>query len=187
VRLPRGREPDPYPRTVYPGYRLLQEYFTLPQKFAFFEVGGLADLPTDRLGDRFAIALQFRDSLPAGTRMSTENIRLFCAPVVNLFAHTADPIKPDVTKHEYLVRAAGGAPDAYEIYALDRVTGIARRTSQRVDIPSFFSFRHELDPSVSMSPVFYQSHVRPATIGEGVDHYLSFGTRKIRAPSPSST
>jgi type VI secretion system protein ImpG len=166
----------PFPRTVYPGYRLLQEYFTLPQKFAFFEVAGLGDLPTDRLGDRFAILLHFRDSLPAGTRMTSENVRLFCSPVVNLFAHTADPIKPDVTKHEYLVRAAGGAPDAYEIYALDRVTGIARRTSQRVDIPSFFSFRHELDPAVGTTPVFFQSHVRPATIGEGIDHYLSFGT-----------
>jgi len=38
----------PYPATVYPGYRLLQEYFTLPQKFAFFEVTGLEGMPTDR-------------------------------------------------------------------------------------------------------------------------------------------
>ncbi len=165
----------PYPKTVYPGFRLLQEYFSLPQKYAFFDVTGLESLPTDRLGDRFAILVQFKDALPTGTRIGKENIRLFCSPVVNLFPHTADPLKPDVTKYEYLARPSGGQPDAFEIYAVEKVTGIARRTSQRVDIPSFFSFEHELSTEVS-SQVFYQPHVRPATIGEGVDVYLSFGT-----------
>lgn len=165
----------PYPKTVYPGYRLLQEYFSLPQKYAFFDVTGLESLPTDRLGDRFSILVQFKDQLPGGTRISKDNIKLFCSPVVNLFPHAADPLKPDVTKYEYLARPSGGQPDAFEIYAIEKVTGIARRTSQRVDIPSFFSFEHELSGDVS-SQVFHQPHVRPATIGEGVDVYLSFGT-----------
>src|SRR5580658_4658869 len=43
----------PYPRTVYPGFRLLQEYFTLPQKFAFFDVTGLEALPVEKITDRF--------------------------------------------------------------------------------------------------------------------------------------
>jgi type VI secretion system protein ImpG len=170
----------PYPKTVYPGYRLLQEYFTLPQKYAFFDVHGLDVVPTDRLGDRFAIRLQLKDSLPSGTRVSKESIRLFCSPVVNLFNHNADPIKPDVTKYEYLARPAGGSPEAYEIYSIDKVTGIARRTSQRVDIPSFFSFKHEISADAraggAATQVFHQSHLRPATVGDGVDVYLSFGT-----------
>jgi type VI secretion system protein ImpG len=166
----------PYPRTAYPGYRFLQEYFTLPQKFAFFDVGGLERLPVDRLGDRFAILLQFRDSLPTGTRVTKDNVRLFCTPVTNLFPHSTDPLKPDPTKYEYLVRPAGGTPEAFEIYSVDRVVGIARRTSQRVDIPSFFTFQHELGRDAASQPVFYQLHVRPATVGEGVDVYLSFGT-----------
>lgn len=174
----------PYPNTVYPGYRLLQEYFTLPQKFGFFDVTGLGALPTDRLGERFAIVLHFRDSLPSGTRVGRDNVRLFCAPVINLFGHSADPIKPDATKHEYLVRPGGGTPDAFEIYSVDQVTGIARRTSQRVDIPSFYSFKHELEGPTAGPPVFHQTHVRPATIGEGVDHYLSFGTPRDSGAIP---
>lgn len=166
----------PYPNAAYPGYRLLQEYFTLPQKFAFFEVNGLKTIPAERVGDRFAIILSFKDSLPNGTRIQKDNIRLFCTPVVNLFSHSAEPLKPDVTKHEYLARPSGGQPDAFELYAIEKVTGIARRTSQRVEIPSFYSFDHELHSSTSQSVVFYQSHLRPATIGEGVDIYLSFGT-----------
>ncbi len=174
----------PYPRTVYPGYRLLQEYFTLPQKFAFFDIERLDTLPLDRLGDRFAIRLEFKDGLPNGTRVEKENLRLFCTPVVNLFEHSTDPIKPDLTKYEYLARPAGGTPDAFEIYSIDRVTGIARRSSQRVEIPSFYSFQHEIETVQGGQVVFYQSNIRPATIGEGVDMYLSFGTPRDSGTIP---
>ena len=33
----------PYPRRSFPGYRLLQEYFTFPDKFFFFDVTGLEE------------------------------------------------------------------------------------------------------------------------------------------------
>lgn len=166
----------PYPKTAYPGYRLLQEYFTLPQKFAFFEVGNLGGTPVERLGDRLVLLLSFKDSLPSGTRVTKENLRLFCTPVINLFSQGAEPLKPDVTKFEYLARPSGGNPEAFEIYSVDKVTGIARRTSQRIDIPSFYSFDHELRTTNTPNAVFHQAHLRPATIGEGVDIYLSFGT-----------
>jgi type VI secretion system protein ImpG len=166
----------PYPRTVYPGFRLLQEFFTLPQKFAFFDVTNLEAMPADKMGDRFAIIIQFKDGLPAGTRVTKDNFRLFCSPVVNLFEHATDPLKPDPSKHEYLVRPSGATPQGYEIYSVDNVVAIARRTSQRVEIPPFLAFQHELDPDAAARAVFYQLHLRPAAIGDGVDVYLSFGS-----------
>lgn len=166
----------PFPPTVYPGFRLLQEYFTLPQKFAFFDVTGLERLPADKITDRFAILIQFKDQVPTGTRVAKENFKLFCAPAVNLFSHPADPIKPDALKHEYVLRPSGGTPIAHEIYSVDNVVGIARRTSQRVDIPSFFTFQHELDADMAGRMIFYQQHIRPAVVGDGVDVYLSFGS-----------
>ncbi|MDI1433600.1 MULTISPECIES: type VI secretion system baseplate subunit TssF [Polyangium] len=174
----------PYPPTVYGGFRLLQEYFTLPQKFAFFEIQGLEAMPADKLSDRFAILIQFKDGLPAGTRLSKENFRLFCSPVVNLFEHSSDPIKPDPSKYEYLARPAGSTPVAYELYSIESVIGIARRTSQRVKIPPFFSFEHELDPEASARGVFYQTHIKPASIGDGVDIYVSFGSAQDGASIP---
>jgi type VI secretion system protein ImpG len=164
----------PYPTTVYPGFRLLQEYFTLPQKFAFFDVTSLETLPADKVTDRFAIIIQFKDGLPTGTRVTKENFRLFCSPVVNLFEHPTDPIKPDPGKYEYMARPTGATANAYEIYSVDNVVAIARRTSQRVEIPSFFSFQHELDEAATARAVFYQMHLRQAAVGDGVDIYLSF-------------
>ncbi|MSP25209.1 MAG: type VI secretion system baseplate subunit TssF [Myxococcales bacterium] len=166
----------PYPKTVYPGYRLLQEFFTLPQRFAFFEISGLDRLPKDKLRDRVALLLEFKDGLPNGTRVAKDTIRLFCTPVVNLFPGTTDPLKPDNTKFEYLVRPSGGQPDAFEIYSVDRVVAVARRTSQRLELPSFYSFDHELHGAAASQAGFYQLHLKPATIGEGVDLYMSFGT-----------
>ena len=166
----------PYPATVYPGFRLLQEYFTLPQKFAFFDVTSLETLPADKVTDRFAIIIQFKDGLPTGTRVTKENFRLFCSPVVNLFEHPTDPIKPDPGKYEYMARPTGATANAYEIYSVDNVVAIARRTSQRVEIPSFFSFQHELDEAATARAVFYQMHLRQAAVGDGVDIYLSFGS-----------
>jgi type VI secretion system protein ImpG len=166
----------PYPSTVYPGFRLLQEYFTLPQKFAFFDVTSLETLPADKVTDRFAIIIQFKDGLPTGTRVTKENFRLFCSPVVNLFEHPTDPIKPDPGKYEYMARPTGATANAYEIYSVDNVVAIARRTSQRVEIPSFFSFQHELDEAATARAVFYQMHLRQAAVGDGVDIYLSFGS-----------
>lgn len=166
----------PFPSTVYPGFRLLQEFFTLPQKFAFFDVTGLEGMPVDKMSDRFAILIQFKDSLPPNTRVTKDNFRLFCSPVINLFDHTSDPIRPDPAKYEYLARPAGGTLAAYEIYSIDKVVGIARRTSQRVEIPSFYRFEHEIDPEVAERGVFYQHHIRPGVVGDGVDVYLSFGS-----------
>ncbi len=166
----------PYPKTVYPGYRLLQEFYALPQRFAFFDVTGLDDVPKDKVRDRIALLLQFKDGLPTGTRVAKDSLRLFCTPVVNLFRGTTDPVKPDNTKFEYLVRPSGGQPDGYEIFSVDRVVGVARKTSQRLELPSFYSFDHELTPPAGQPPVFYQLHLKPATIGEGVDLYMSFGT-----------
>lgn len=166
----------PYPETVYPGFRLLQEYFTLPQKFAFFDVGGFEKLGESKVGERFSVLIQFKDSLPPNTRVTKENFKLFCSPVVNLFQHPADPIKPDQAKHEYLVRPSGGDPNGYEMYSIDNVIGIARKTSQRVKLPSFLSFEHEIEPEAAERGVFYQHHLRPAAVGDGADVYISFGT-----------
>ncbi len=174
----------PYPETVYPGFRLLQEYFSLPQKFGFFDVAGFDQVPGEKIGDRFAILITFRDALPPSVRVAKEMFKLFCSPVVNLFSHPADPIKPDPTKHEFLLRPSGGDPNGYEIYSIDGVVGIARKTSQRVKIPSFLSFEHEIDPEAAERGVYYQHHIRPSAVGDGVDVFVSFGTAQDQAHLP---
>ena len=45
----------PYPLRSFLGYRLLQEYFTFPDKFFFFELSGLEQLAQAGFKDRVEI------------------------------------------------------------------------------------------------------------------------------------
>ena len=49
----------PYPPNAFPGYRLLQEYFALPQKFLFVELTGLGELAALGGGQNFEVICEF--------------------------------------------------------------------------------------------------------------------------------
>ena len=60
----------PYPRTAFPGYRLLEEYYTLPQKFLFVDVENVKRIvELDKEISKFAIAFRFDAPLPIGQRL----------------------------------------------------------------------------------------------------------------------
>lgn len=123
-----------YPPGSFSGFRLLQEYFTLPQKFMFLEVADvgsvLAHLPrqSENEWSRFALRFTLRAEVAHAFSMTRQNIRLYCTPVVNLFAHTADPILREIGKTDYLVRPAGPSRH-YQIYRLLEVIGRAHKSN----------------------------------------------------------
>ena len=79
---------------------------------------------------------------------------------------------------------SGSEPAGYEMYSIDNVVGIARKTSQRVKIPPFLAFEHELDPEAAERGVYYQHHIRPSAVGDGVDFFVSFGTAQDNTQLP---
>ena len=94
----------PWPKFAPPGYRYLQEYFALPQKFLFFEVRGLDAVAAPE--ELFEIALQFERPPQLPARIGKDTLRLNCVPAVNLFHTTSDPIPVHALGEEHLVRAA---------------------------------------------------------------------------------
>src|SRR5262245_22111568 len=84
----------PYPTNVFPGYRLLTEYFAYAPKFLYAEVGGW-----DRLREAVGAVRQLdvvifldRSHPRLETLIEPGMFRLGCSPVVNLFEWTAEPI-----------------------------------------------------------------------------------------------
>lgn len=145
---PCGFEEDsgliPYPGQAFPGYRILQEYFILPEKFLFAEITGL-DAWTDRgTGNDFEIAIQLDR---AGIeplepfRISKDNIALFAVPAVNLFPHEAQPIILDHTKTEYRIMPAEGVTNTHQIFSVDKVTGITRGSVEKREFLPFEHFK----------------------------------------------
>lgn len=119
----------PYPTHVFPGYRLLQEYFSAPEKFLFFDLSGWEQWQQRGTGQQFSITFELA-SLPSGPqRIRRESFALHVAPAINLFAHAADPISVDHRTGSYLVRPAGPNPAHCRVFSVDRVTGYTRTTA----------------------------------------------------------
>jgi type VI secretion system protein ImpG len=175
----------PYPPHSFLGYRLLQEYFTLSQKFLFVDVMGLGALAGLAPETSFDLVLRFRERPPDGLRASAENLRLYCTPVVNLSARDADPIRLDHRKASYLLRPSDPEPNHFEVYSVDSVTGLSHGTGERREYLPFYSFRHGMAPGDPRA-IYYQLRRVPAVGKPNSDVYLNFVTAEERGQLPET-
>ena len=129
---PVGFEPDEgilgYSQRSFLGYRLLQEYFAFPDKFLFFDIQGCQKtLTSAAVGESAELYLLF-SSAGVGHRHQTLesgiNSRVFrtnCAPIVNLFEQTCEPVLLDGRRYEYNLLPDARRPTAVEIHSIDDV------------------------------------------------------------------
>jgi type VI secretion system protein ImpG len=162
----------PYPRRSFPGYRLLQEYFALPQKFLFVDVSGIPNLKALGVQTGFDLVFHFRERPPDALRVETEHVRLHCTPAVNLRPMSADPISVMPERRSYLLRPADPSPGSFEVYSVDRVVGLPQGRVERREYDAFYSFRHGL--AADRDAVYYKLSRRPAVGRPNSDSYLSF-------------
>lgn len=205
-----GLGPDysilPYPDHAFSGYRLLQEYFALPQKFLYVDVTQLGKLSEcESLDNAFEIVFELTRS-DETINISPGNILLHCTPAVNIFPHSADPISVDHDRTEYRVRPACEQLEHYEIYSIDEVAGIMRGTAKRVEYSPFYAFTHHHENTKSGTG-YYQTRVRESgrpreedeeievyrvstlrdsPVGYGSDVYLSFVALDSLAAVPAA-
>jgi len=150
----------PYTHRSFGAYRLLQEYFSLPEKFFFFDLRGLDALRA--AGFKSSAEILFlispferaerQESLAAG--VSAKTIRLGCSPIVNLFPHAAEPIQWDQTQYEYPVVPDFRQSRASEVFSIDDVACTYEKSGETVAFEPFFSFRHG---SASKAPTFWSA------------------------------
>lgn len=114
---------------LHPGLRLLAEYFACPEKFAFFDIP-LA-IPRDAT-DMLELYILF-DRVP-GARLSLrpEDIALGCAPLINLFPRTSEPLRPDGTRSEYRLVADAYRENSVEIHSIRNLRAGAGQRAQLV-------------------------------------------------------
>lgn len=170
----------PYPANAFIGFRHIQEYLAFPAKFLFVDVENLAGL-AQFTGRQVTLSFEFSRPFPDQIRIADGHIRLNCTPVVNLFGHDAHPLRIDRSRSEY--RVAPGGHQGAGIYSVDKVVGYIQGRAERIEYEPFEAFRHDA-PGLADQKLFYRERLRPATVGRGVDHYLSFVSRADKAVSP---
>jgi len=106
-------------------YRLLQEYFALPQRFLFVRFEKLAPvLARCDCSEIELVVMLDRVNERLRDLLSKANFQLFCSPAINLFEKRADRIQVRPFETEYHLLADRTRPLDFEIYSVDRVSGI---------------------------------------------------------------
>jgi type VI secretion system protein ImpG len=125
---PRGFTDDeallPVTLRSFQGYRLLQEYFSFPQRYRFFELTGLAKAVKRVDSDELELVILLGRGDPAlESVVDRSNLALFCTPAVNLFHKRTDRIHVGDSVHEYHVVTDRTRPLDFEIYSVTDVVG----------------------------------------------------------------
>jgi type VI secretion system protein ImpG len=179
----------PYPKRSFLGYRLLQEYFTFPEKFSFFDLSGFERVRAAGFGDRAELVFLFstfqrperRHALETG--VNAETIKLGCVPVINLFPQVSEPVLLDQRRVEYMVDPDARRRSSIEVFSVDDVVVSAAGAAQTIKFQPFYSHRHGHE---SASQYFWYATRRPSSWRPdgGSDVYLSFVDLSARVLRP---
>ena len=163
-----------YPNHAFPGFRVIQEYFALPEKLLFVELDGLERWSGGRSGPQFSVWLTLTDLPDWMPELRENSLQLNVVPVLNLFEHAAEPIQNEHRMSEYRVRPENEKKGHYQIFSVDRVCGYVQGASEeRVYTP--FGMAALPGQAVREQPSYSLSR-RAATVGRGQDLFLSIAT-----------
>jgi type VI secretion system protein ImpG len=124
----------------FQGYRLLQEYFSFPQRYRFFEVTGLARALKRVESNQLELVILLGRGEPTfESVVDGSNLALFCTPALNLFPKRADRIHVSDDAHEYHVVADRTRPLDFEVYAVTGVVGHGIGTDSEQEFLPFYS------------------------------------------------
>lgn len=108
----------------FEGYRLLHEYFALPERFMFVNLVGLAPaVRRSKDTELDVIVLLDRVDRLLENVVTPDNFRLFCTPAINLFPKRADRIHLTHESADYHVVPDRTRPMDFEVWGITEVIG----------------------------------------------------------------
>lgn len=134
----------PYDARSFQGYRLLHEYFALPQRFLFVEIRGLQSAVrrcTDKELD--IVVLLNRSDQQLENTVDAEDFELFCAPAVNVFPKRTDRIQLSQTLPEQHIVPDRTRPMDFEVYQVTGVTGYGTGPEETQEFRPFYAIADE--------------------------------------------
>lgn len=174
----------PYPASAHQGFRLLQEYFTFPDKFLFLDIESWpgAALSGNACAD---LVFMLAERPPSHLSVDASTIRLGCAPAINLFPRSTEPIRLDHTHLEYRLVPDSRWENYTEIHSIVRVSRSSAYDDDSRTIRPFFSFTHA-DASAGDTALWLarrQPVSNPAL--SGTEMWLSFVDPALNPSEPA--
>lgn len=160
----------PHVSRSFSGYRLLQEYFTFPEKFLFLDLHGLDMMHSAGVNEELEIIFLFsRFERPERQQMlelgvNARTFRTGCTPIINLYPQSAEPILVSHKKHEYPLVPDTRHEKRMEIFSIEDVLATNPQTRETVSIDPVYRYRSQ---TLSDKRRVYWNAVRRANhIGE---------------------
>ncbi|MFN2531636.1 MAG: type VI secretion system baseplate subunit TssF [Pyrinomonadaceae bacterium] len=162
-----------YTARSFAGYRLLSEYFAMPEKFLFVDITGLRAAANSGFGKNFDIHIYLKNVTPPRGNVSADTFQLGCTPVINLFSEVTEPIHLSGRQHEYHVIPDVRRPMTTEVYGIDSVVADDPQQGGLREFYPFYSFRHAREDEKDRT--FWYGSRRPSLRSEdpGTEVFLS--------------
>ena len=113
-------------RPAFEGYRLMREYFLMPERFHYARLDGLAKAVRDCTTGKLEVYILLASARPAIADLSAKDFRLFATPLVNLFERECNVVELDGRSATHVVHADRTRPRDFEIYRLVHVEDAER-------------------------------------------------------------
>ena len=178
-----------YDPRSFAGYRLIQEYFVLPEKFLFVDLTGL-----DVTGctDAVEIAIEFAAfGRPERLQrleqaVDADTFKLFCTPIVNLFKQQGEPIRLSQERHDYQVVPDVRRPLGMEVYSVDWVRKFSRTPggNDSVEFHPAYSVQHGLHDDGNGHYWYLQRRHSLLPDDDGSDVMISLVDRDMNPRTP---
>jgi len=166
----------PYPRNVFDGYVMLQEYFCFQDKHLFIDVKNMEKIEKfsgDILSQSKHLSLKFHFSkrFSSAQLPAMEDFHLFCTPAINLFESDAVPIRKTEMEDEYLLTPSELKKGQSEVFSVENVRGWIPSKNAYQDYFPFESFAH-----TDHEGEYYSERVKLSETEHRTDTFLRFAS-----------
>lgn len=163
---PIGFGPDeallPESSRSFRGYRVLKEYFSMPEKFRYFRVRGFerSEAPAS---DAIDIIVELnRSDPPLGRTVDRSQLQLFTTPIINLFERPFDRIRIDERADSYRVLPDRARLSATEVYSIHSVTAYRKGDPDPLPVLPLYARR----PETGAKPLYYTTEHKMRKLSE---------------------
>jgi len=144
----------------FQGYRLLQEYFSLPQRFLFVELSGLSEgFRQCPAGEVELLILMDRNDSAVENVVDASHFALGCTPAVNLFPRRADRIHLSESASEYHLVPDRTRPMDFEVHTVTRLRGYGTAAEDEQEFLPFYGLQGQAHHGA-----FYTTHRLPRVL-----------------------
>ena len=177
---PAGFKPGldllPWPSSAHPAWRILHEYFALPEKLLFIDVNGFSQWPERHGSAEFSVLFKFERVPDWAPNVGASSFVMNATPAVNLLRADAHPIHVDHRLPDYKIHPVSKTNRQIErIFSIDQVRARTSRGNEQIYHP-FSAFKGE--------GTSYNVRIRPSALGRDYEHHLSLPYAPNDEPQP---